>query len=149
MRFIMAKGCQLPRSNLQPQEEIMSLWFILWPITFFLVLSMASIVRENNWKCYDENNRVIPLVAMVTRINQIHCSEKLPESVLQHSTVGVFVKNFNLSASIKMAQHSEKYFTSVLLAGFDYFKGKQWRINSYHYIGNLSNFLKESCQVQT
>lgn len=40
-----------------------------------------------------------------------------------------------------MAQRSEKYFTSVLLAGFDYFKRKQWRINSHHYIGNLSNFL--------
>ena len=42
-----------------------------------------------------------------------------------------------------MAQHPEKYFTSVLFSGFDYFKRKQWRINSHHYIGNLSNFSKK------
>lgn len=54
--------------------------------------------------------------------------------------MGVFVKNFNPSSSIKMAQYSEKYFTPVLLAGFDWFKRKQWRINSHDYIENVSNF---------
>lgn len=54
--------------------------------------------------------------------------------------MGVFVKNFNLSSSIKMAQYSEKYFIPVVLAGVDWFKRKQWRINSHDYIENVSNF---------
>ena len=39
-----------------------------------------------------------------------------------------------------MAQYSEKYFIPVHSAGVDWFKRKQWRINSQDYVENVSNF---------
>ena len=99
-------------------------------------------MRENNWECYDENNSDSSCCyGDKNTLNPLLWKKKKTAwSALQRSAVGVFVKNFNLSSSIKMAQYSEKYFIPVVLAGVDWFKRKQWRINSHDYIENVSNF---------
>lgn len=89
--------------------------------------------------------RVSLVVTMVTRIQFIALKNCLE---LYFSVPWwVYLLRILICQCPSKWRSTRKYFTAVLLAGFDYYE-KKWNRNSYHYIGNVSALLKVSQQVQ-
>jgi hypothetical protein len=87
---------------------------------------------------------VSPVVTMVTRIEFIALKNCL--ELCFSIAWWVYLLGMLICQCPSKWRSTQKYFTAVLLAGFDYYERK-WSRNSYYYIGNASNLLKVSQQV--